>query len=190
MKSSSAFLASGAGWGVADAIWTLAPDAGSALAVLRGSVPTWAFLGPFALHLMAVREDSVRPRLPALLPWAYGLAALFALVSIWVPMHSAMIPVAWGWAYRPTAFYAAWWSFTVGCAGLGYGILQRTIAAQHTEPHKQAAHRKHGRKGAVAVTLYAISLPLAAAGWVRTALVLYLLVALSYLVPERKFELF
>jgi signal transduction histidine kinase len=126
----AAILASGAGWGVAEALWTLAPDAGSALAVLRGSVPAWAFLGPLALHLMAVREDSVRPRLPALLPWAYGSAALFALLSIWIPMHSAMIPVAWGWAYRPTAFYTAWWIFTVGCAGLGYGTaidgLRRT----------------------------------------------------------------
>ena len=62
----AAILASGAGWGVSEALWTLAPDAASAMAVLRGSVPAWAFLGPLALHLMAAREDSVMPRLPAL----------------------------------------------------------------------------------------------------------------------------
>ena len=78
----AAILASGAGWGVAEALWTLAPDAGSALAVLRGSVPAWAFLGPLALHLMAARERSVTPRLPALLPYAYGVAALFVLVGL------------------------------------------------------------------------------------------------------------
>ena len=116
-----AILASGAAWGVAEALWTLAPDAGTSLAILRGSAPAWGFLGPLALHLMAVREGSVTPRLLRLLPLAYGIAAAFLVASLWVPMHSAMTRVPWGWAYEPTAFYAAWWSFTVACAGLGYG---------------------------------------------------------------------
>ena len=54
------------------------------------------------------------------MPWAYGFAAV-TLVLAWTgsDMHSGMVAVPWGWGYRPTAFYAVWWAFTVGIASLG-----------------------------------------------------------------------
>jgi signal transduction histidine kinase len=89
-------LASGAGWGVFEALWTLAPDASTSLEILRGSVPVWVFLGPLALHLMVNREATGESRLRSYLPLTYAVAATFG------------------------GLYAAWWSFTVVCAGAGY----------------------------------------------------------------------
>jgi signal transduction histidine kinase len=133
----AAILTSGAAWGVAEALWTVAPDAHTALAVLRWSVPCWALLGPLALHLMVARESTEPSRLHRYLPLAYLIAGSFAPLSLLFPMHSAMTPVAWGWAYRPTGFYAAWWSFTVVCAGIGYGTAVAGIRRAGSPAERQ-----------------------------------------------------
>jgi signal transduction histidine kinase len=120
----AAILASGAGWGMAEALWTLAPDADTALVVLRWSVPVWVLLGPFVLHLMVERSQT---RLRRMLPFAYAGGIAFAVGSIFFPMHWAMTPVAWGYAYHPTPLYVAWLAFTVICASSGYGDAIATL---------------------------------------------------------------
>ena len=138
-------LAGGAWWGCCDALWTLAPDAASALYLVRLSAPGWIFVGPLALHLLLDQAPGVSRGLRRLVPSAYGVAAL-ALAAEWAApsLHAGAVPVAWGWGYLPTRIYAAWYVFTIGCALLGgYYALARIRASSPAErgqsPWLQAA---------------------------------------------------
>ena len=138
-------LVGGAWWGCCDALWTLAPDAASALYLVRLSAPGWIFVGPLALHLLLDQAPGVSRGLRRLVPSAYGVAAL-ALAAEWAApsLHAGTVPVAWGWGYLPTRIYAAWYVFTIGCALLGgYYALARIRASSPAErgqsPWLQAA---------------------------------------------------
>jgi PAS domain-containing protein len=120
-------LAGAAWWGCCDALWTLAPDAGSALHLVRLSAPGWIFLGPLALHLLLDQAPGVPRGLRRLIPSAYAVAG-FALAAEWAApsLHAGAVPVAWGWGYLPTKSYAVWYAFTICCAGIGgYYALAR-----------------------------------------------------------------
>jgi signal transduction histidine kinase len=120
-------LAGAAWWGCCDALWTLAPDAGSALHLVRLSAPGWIFLGPLALHLLLDQAAGVPRGLRRMVPSAYGVAGL-ALAAEWAApsLHAGAVPVAWGWGYLPTRYYAVWYAFTICCALVGgYYALAR-----------------------------------------------------------------
>jgi uncharacterized membrane protein len=113
---------------------------------------------------------------------------------IWLNSHLlfwlSLIPFVTAWlgetypAPLPTVIYGA----IMLTAGLAYWFLQQVIARQQTEEALRAGHRVQTRKGLVAIVLYSAALPLAWRGKITAALMLYLLVALAYVLPERRFE--
>lgn len=113
---------------------------------------------------------------------------------VWLNLHLlfwiSLIPFVTAWlgetypAAVPTLVYGA----VMLMAGFAFSLLQAAIAAQQRDPRLGAAHARMRRKGMASLALYAVGLPLAWYGMVRTALVLYLLVAVAYFVPERAFE--
>jgi len=123
-------LAGAAWWGCCEALWTVAPDAASALRLVRLSAPGWIFVGPLALHLLLDQAPGLPRGLRRLVPPAYAVGCL-ALLAEWATpsLHSGAIPVAWGWGYVPTAAYGVWYAFTVACAGVGAYYAHARIRA-------------------------------------------------------------
>jgi len=124
-------LLGAAWWGVFEALWTLAPDAETALLLLRLSAPGWIFIGPICLELFLADAPDGPGRLRTMRMIAWG-AATIALVIEWTTnwIHIGMEPVPWGWAYRFGPLYAPWYAFTVLTSTAGiFAALRRLRSA-------------------------------------------------------------
>src|SRR5947209_6253874 len=112
---------------------------------------------------------------------------------LWANLHLlfwlSLVPFVTGWmgenhfAPLPTAVYGA----VLFLAAISYTILLRTIL-KHQGPHsKLASAVGKDRKGTVSLLLYALAIPLAFVNqWISDAL--YVLVALIWLIPDRRIE--
>jgi len=125
-RCAAALLLGGAHWGVCEAVWTIAPDAESALIGVRVSALGWIAVGPICLHLFLAQQRGAFRGLQRALPFAYGFAALCLALhwtEPWLPggpfLTRGMAPVAWGWAYVPGPLYPLWYAFTVVSASAG-----------------------------------------------------------------------
>ncbi len=86
-------------------------------------------------------------------------------------------------AALPTAAYGA----VLFLAAVGYSLLQRAIIARNGQSSKLAAAVGSDLKGKLSVSIYAAAMPLAfLRPWV--AILLYVAVALLWLVPDRRIE--
>ncbi len=113
---------------------------------------------------------------------------------LWLNLHLlfwlSLIPFVTRWlgetypAPIPTVTYGA----VMLMAGIAYSLLQRVIAGQQTKDDQRQAHRHQTRKALLAIVLYSSAMPLAWFGHVHLAVILYLLVALSWAIPDRGLE--
>lgn len=112
---------------------------------------------------------------------------------LWANLHLlfwlSLVPFVTGWmgenhfAPVPTAVYGA----VLLMAAVAYTILQATIIAGEGSESKLAAAVGRDLKGKLSLLLYAVAIPLAFANqWISDAL--YVLVALIWLVPDRRIE--
>jgi uncharacterized membrane protein len=152
---------------------------------------------------------SLRPLLPALLTYLLSFVFLgiywnnhhhmFQATQhlngkiLWANHHLlfwlSLVPAATAWmgqnhmAPVPTAVYGC----VLLCAALAYTILQAAIIAQ--EGPKSALAKAVGtdRKGKLSAALYAVAIPLALVH-PGIAAALYVLVALMWLVPDKRIE--
>jgi uncharacterized membrane protein len=79
------------------------------------------------------------------------------------------------------------YGFVLLCAGIAYVILTRVLLANH--PADSLLHKALGSdlKGKISVVLYIVAIALAF--WLTwVALAIYAVVALTWLVPDRRFE--
>ena len=83
----------------------------------------------------------------------------------------------------PAALYGA----VLLCAGCAYFILTRALIARHGDDSALAAAVGRDVKGKASVALYSVAIPLA---FVRPwlAIAIYVLVAVMWLVPDRRIE--
>src|SRR5262249_38823540 len=112
---------------------------------------------------------------------------------LWANLHLlfwlSLIPFTTGWmgenhfAPLPTAVYG----FVLLAAGTAYLILERMLIARQGSGSKLAAAVGAEVKGQVSTVLYAVAIPVA---FVRTWIsdVLYVVVALMWLIPDRRIE--
>lgn len=164
------------------------------------------------LELRAPHADSLaalKPLLPVLM--AYVLSFLYVAIYwnnhhhlmhtvqhvsasiLWANMHLlfwlSLIPFATAWmgenhfAATPTALYG----FILLMAGFAYWLLQKAIIHSHGPDSILAKAIGTDIKGYASVALYAIAIPLA---FYREFLAdaIYLLVALWWLIPDRRIE--
>ncbi|HWE30957.1 MAG TPA: TMEM175 family protein [Polyangia bacterium] len=113
---------------------------------------------------------------------------------LWLNLHllfwMSLIPFMTRWlgetypAPAPTVAYGA----VMLVCGVAYSLLQRAIAAQQTEEARRRAHRHQTRKAAFAIALYSSAMVLAWYGHVLVAVGLYVVVALSWTIPDRGLE--
>jgi uncharacterized membrane protein len=112
---------------------------------------------------------------------------------LWANLHLlfwlSLLPFVTGWmgenhfAPVPTALYGA----VLLMAGVAYYILEQTIIRSQGAQSKLAAAVGNDAKGKISVVLYAAAIPLA---FVHQLLsdVIYVLVALMWLIPDRRIE--
>lgn len=112
---------------------------------------------------------------------------------LWANMHLlfwlSLIPFATGWmgenhfAPLPTAVYGV----VLLCAAVAYTILQTMIVAQQGADSKLEAAVGKDLKGKLSMVFYILAIPLAFVNqWLSD--VLYILVAMMWLVPDRRIE--
>jgi len=112
---------------------------------------------------------------------------------LWANLHLlfwlSLIPFFTGWMGEnnfstvPVAFYGGvlWFS------GLAYYILVRTLMAHHGKDSVLAAAIGKDVKGLRSLYIYSVAIPLAfVASWI--AAVLYVVVAVMWLIPDRRIE--
>jgi uncharacterized membrane protein len=112
---------------------------------------------------------------------------------LWANLHLlfwlSLIPFTTGWMGEnhfeplPTAVYGV---VLLACA-IAYLILQTTIISAQGAGSRLAAAVKGDVKGRLSATLYALAIPLAFQSE-RIADVIYVIVALMWLVPDRRIE--
>ena len=113
--------------------------------------------------------------------------------TLWANMHLlfwlSLVPFVTGWmdenhfAPIPVAAYG----LVLLCAGIAYFILTRVLLATHGQDSLLAKALGSDFKGKVSVVLYLAAVVLAfVQPWISLAI--YVLVALMWLVPDRRFE--
>jgi uncharacterized membrane protein len=162
------------------------------------------------LHVPEGRDFSaLRPLLPVLL--SYVLSFVYVGIYwnnhhhllhaakrvqgsvLWANLHLlfwlSLFPFMTGWmgetsfAPHPSALYG----IVLMMAGIAYWILERTIIAAEGASSVLAKAVGQDRKGIVSVVIYATAIPLAfLEHWISQSL--YVVVALIWLVPDRRIE--
>ena len=112
---------------------------------------------------------------------------------LWANLHLlfwlSLLPFATGWmgasgfAPDPTALYG----MVLLMSGVAYWILVQTIIAGEGEKSLVKLAIGKDRKGVISVAMYAVAIPFAFfAHWVANSI--YILVALVWLIPDRRIE--
>lgn len=113
--------------------------------------------------------------------------------TLWANLHLlfwlSLFPFATAWigenhfAALPVAFYGV----VLLLAAVAYFMLTRTLVLHHGEDSTLAKALGRDRKGKLSLMIYAAAVPLAFANpWLSCAL--YILVAVMWLVPDRRIE--
>ena len=127
-RCAGALLLGGAWWGICEALWTLAPDAETALRLVRLSTPGWIAVGPVSMHMFLGQEKRPPTWIRRMLLPSYALALLFGIASLFLPqMASGITRVRWGWSYEVGALYPVWLAFTVLTASAGVFVGLRGL---------------------------------------------------------------
>jgi uncharacterized membrane protein len=133
--------------------------------------------------------ESLRPIIPVFLTYVLS----FNGKILWANMHLlfwlSLIPFVTGWmgenhfAPLPTAVYGV----VVLLAAVAYYILQRLIVVQQGANSKLEAAIGKDIKGKISPLIYLAAIPLAFVNqWISAGL--YVLVALMWLIPDRRIE--
>ncbi len=112
---------------------------------------------------------------------------------LWANLHLlfwlSLVPFATAWvsvninAPTPIALYGS----VLLCAGVAYYILEQLLIRLHGEGSQLALAIGRDRKGLASVATYAVAIPLAFVH-PRVACGLYILVAVMWLIPDRRIE--
>ncbi len=112
---------------------------------------------------------------------------------LWANLHLlfwlSLIPFVTGWMgeNRFAAWPVALYGVVMFLAGVAYVILTRTLLALHGKDSLLAKALGKDLKGKVSVVIYAAAIPLAfESAWIACGL--YVLVAVLWLVPDRRIE--
>lgn len=112
---------------------------------------------------------------------------------LWANLHLlfwlSLIPFTTAWmgenhfAELPVALYGG----VLLLSGVAYFILARLLVAKHGRESELATAFGSDRKGQISMALYALAIPLAfVASWIACSI--YVLVAIIWLIPDRRIE--
>ncbi len=112
---------------------------------------------------------------------------------LWANLHLlfwlSLVPFVTAWMGQND--FAAWpvalYGTVLICAGFAYTLLSRSLVALHGPESPLAAAVGRDRKGAISLILYGMAIPISFA-YTWLAFGLYILVAVIWLVPDRRLE--
>ncbi len=112
---------------------------------------------------------------------------------LWANLHLlfwlSLVPFVTGWMGQND--FAAWpvalYGTVLICAGFAYTLLSRSLVALHGPESPLAAAVGRDRKGVISLILYGMAIPISFA-YTWLAFGLYILVAVIWLVPDRRLE--
>lgn len=112
---------------------------------------------------------------------------------LWANMHLlfwlSLIPFSTAWMgenhFAPAA--TALYGFILLMAGVAYYILAQALIRLHGRESLLAHAIGRDRKAKVSMALYAVAVPVALADW-RVSCAIYVLVAVMWLIPDRRIE--
>jgi uncharacterized membrane protein len=112
---------------------------------------------------------------------------------LWANMHLlfwlSLVPFTTGWMSEnhfepwPVATYG----FVLMCAGIAYYLLAHCLMAAHGRESAIARSLGADFKGKISVVIYLVAIPLAFVRW-WLAFALYVLVAATWFIPDRRIE--
>src|SRR5262245_7738096 len=118
-----------------------------------------------------------------------GKGRLELWANLFLLFWLSLVPFAIRWMDETgfTALPTAAYGIVLAMAAFGYTLLQRTIIACNGRSSRLAAALGSDLKGKISFCLYVIAIPLAfLRPWI--AIVLYVVVALMWFVPDRRIE--
>jgi len=109
-------VAGGSWWSLCEVLWSVAPDPESALALIRLSSLGWVAIGPLGLEFLLEISGGTPPWVRRLLPFLYATSAAFLVMTLTTPwIHTAAVPMPWGYGYELGPTYLLFYPFTSGC---------------------------------------------------------------------------
>jgi PAS domain S-box-containing protein len=126
-RLASTIIFGGAFWAFCELFWVQAPDAASAMALVKLSAIGWVAIGPLTLHLMMeLTGDSPHAR-RRLLTLLYAVSALYLIID-WSTdlIHERVVRVAWGWAFELGPVYPLFYLITVSSIVFGLVLAHRS----------------------------------------------------------------
>jgi len=120
-RRAAALVAGGSWWSLFEVLWAVAPDPEAALWLIRLSSLGWVAIGPLGLEFLLEISGGTPPLVRRALPFLYAASGVFLAIAIATPLiHTAAIPMPWGYGYEFGPLYLVFYPFTAGCllAGL------------------------------------------------------------------------
>ena len=112
---------------------------------------------------------------------------------LWANLHLlfwlSLIPFVTGWVGESdfSAVSVAAYGFVLLLAACAYWILSRSLISHHGEDSMLARAVGSDTKGRISIVLYAVAIPVAFV-WNWVAVALYVVVALIWVLPDRRIE--
>jgi PAS domain S-box-containing protein len=127
-RRAATLVAGGSWWSLCEVLWAVAPDPGAALWWIRLSSVGWVAIGPLGLEFLLEISGGSPRWMRRTLPFLYATSALFlgiTLATSWI--HTAALPMPWGYGYELGPTYLLFYPFTSGCLLVGLIACARRL---------------------------------------------------------------
>ena len=127
-RRAGALVAGGSWWSLCEVLWAVAPDPEAALFWIRLSAVGWVAIGPLGLEFLLEISGGTPPWMRRVLPALYATSAVFLAVTLgtsWI--HTAAVPMPWGYGYELGPTYLLFYAFTSGCLLVGLAAAARRL---------------------------------------------------------------
>jgi len=121
-------VAGGSWWSLCEVLWAVAPDPESALVLIRLSAVGWVAIGPLGLEFLLEISGGTPPWMRRLLPFLYATSGAFLAMTLTTSLiHTAAVPMPWGYGYELGPTYLLFYPFTSGCLLVGLVASARRL---------------------------------------------------------------
>jgi signal transduction histidine kinase len=116
-------------WAIFEIAWNLAPDAPTALQLMRLSAPTWIFIGPLMLHLFLTGLGGEIGRWDRwLLRSLYAISLAFLAATWFTPwVIGGAVQTPWGWGYQVGFAYPLFYATTMAGVIRAIGVARQIV---------------------------------------------------------------
>lgn len=119
-RRAATLVAGASWWSLCEVLWAVAPDPEAALWLIRLSSLGWVAIGPLGLEFLLEISGGTPRWMRRVLPFLYAMSLAFLVVAVGTPLiHTAAVPMPWGYGYELGPTYLLFYPFTSGCLLVG-----------------------------------------------------------------------